>query len=160
MSTFAPSALPLDVRGCRIGIAAARFNEELVGALLQRCVATLAAAGAAEPVIVRVPGSNELPVAAQALAERKELEAVIALGLLIRGDTIHYEVIANSATQGLQQVALAARKPVINGVLTVENLAQAEDRCRGRSDRGAEFARGALEMAALFRQLRSPSPAQ
>lgn len=158
MSTFAPPVLAFDARGCRVGIAAARFNAELVDALLARCVETLRAGGAAEPFVVRVPGSNELPVAVQALADQSRFDVLIALGLLIRGDTIHYEVIANSATQGLQTVALAAHLPVINGVLTVENLAQAEDRCRGRSDRGAEFARAALEMAALFRQLRSPSP--
>lgn len=157
MSQLAPSALAIDARGLRFGIAAARFNAELVDALLARCVATLRVAGAAEPIVVRVPGSNELPVAVQALADSGKFDVLIALGLLIRGDTIHYEVIADSATQGLQQVALAAKRPVINGVLTVETLAQAEDRCRGRSDRGAEFARAALEMGALFRQLRSPS---
>lgn len=153
MSLQAPSALAIDARGLRFGIAAARFNGSYVEALLERCVATLKAAGAAEPVIVRVPGSNELPVAAQLLADHATFDALIALGVLIRGDTIHYEVIANSATQGLQTVALSRRLPVINGVLTVENDAQAHDRCLGATDRGAEFARAALEMAVLFRQL-------
>lgn len=153
MSLQAPSALAIDARGLRFGIAAARFNAGYVDALLERCVATLKAAGAAEPVVVRVPGSNELPVAVQLLADHAKFDALIALGVLIRGDTIHYEVIANSATQGLQTVALSRRLPVINGVLTVENDAQARDRCHGTTDRGAEFARAALEMAVLSRQL-------
>ena len=154
MSLQAPSALAIDACGLRFGIVAARFNAGYVDALLERCVATLKAAGASEPLVVRVPGSNELPVAAQALADRREFAALIALGVLIRGDTIHYEVIANSATQGLQTVAVAARIPVINGVLTVENDDQARERCHGTTDRGAEFARAALEMADLFRNLR------
>ncbi len=154
MSLQAPSALAIDARGLRFGIVAARFNAGYVDALLARCEATLKAAGAAESLVVRVPGSNELPVAAQALADRREFAAIIALGVLIRGDTIHYEVIANSATQGLQTVAVGSRVPVINGVLTVENDAQARERCHGATDRGAEFARAALEMADLFRNLR------
>ena len=154
MSLQAPSALAIDGRGLRFGIAAARFNAGYVDALLARCVAALQAAGAGEPTVVRVPGSNELPVAIQALADRREFDALIALGVLIRGDTIHYEVIAYSATHGLQDVAIATRVPVINGVLTVENDDQARERCHGATDRGAEFARAALEMAALFRQLR------
>ena len=154
MSLQAPSALAIDARGLRFGIAAARFNAGYVDALLERCVAALKAAGSAEPTVVRVPGSNELPVAIQALADRREFDALIALGVLIRGDTIHYEVIAYSATHGLQDVAIATRVPVINGVLTVENDEQARERCHGSTDRGAEFARAALEMADLFRKLR------
>ena len=153
MSLHAPSALAIDARGLRFGIAAARFNAGYVDALLERCVTTLKAAGAAEPVVVRVPGSNELPVAVQLLADHAEFDALIALGVLIRGDTIHYEVIANSATQGLQSVALTRCVPVINGVLTVEDDAQARERCHGPTDRGAEFARAALEMADLSRKL-------
>jgi 6,7-dimethyl-8-ribityllumazine synthase len=152
MSTQAPTALAVDARGLAVGIAAARFNAEYVDALLARCVATLRAAGAPEPVVVRVPGSNELPVAVQALAGQGRFTALIALGVLIRGDTIHYEVIANSSAQALQTVALAGRLPVINGILTVENHDQARERCTGAADRGAEFAHAALEMAELFRK--------
>ena len=154
MSTHAPTALAIDARGFAIGIAAARFNAGYVDALLERCVATLRAAGAPEPQLVRVPGSNELPVALQALAAQRRFDALIALGVLIRGDTIHYEVIAHSVAQALQAVALAARTPVINGVLTVENETQAGDRCGGASDRGGEFAHTALAMAELARKLR------
>ena len=157
MSLQAPSALAIDARGLRFGIAAARFNAGYVDALLERCVATLKAAGAAEPTVVRVPGSNELPVAIQALADRREFDALIALGVLIRGDTIHYELIADATTHALQRVALDLRTPVINGVVVAENQAQAEARCRGKIDRGAEFAQSALEMAALKRRLSKKS---
>ena len=157
MSLQAPSALAIDARGLRFGIAAARFNAGYVDALLERCVATLKAAGAAEPTVVRVPGSNELPVAIQVLADRREFDALIALGVLIRGDTIHYELIADATTHALQRVALDLRTPVINGVVVAENQAQAEARCRGKIDRGAEFAQSALEMAALKRRLSKKS---
>jgi len=157
MSTQAPTALAVAARGLSVGIAAARFNAEYVDGLLARCVATLRAAGAPEPVVVRVPGSNELPVAVQALAAQRPYSALIALGVLIRGDTLHYEVIAHSSAQALQQVALAVRVPVINGILTVENPDQARERCSGAADRGAEFARAALEMAELFRKLSPPA---
>jgi len=78
---------------------------------------------------------------------------VIALGVIIRGGTIHYELIANAATLGLQDVAVASRVPVINGVIVAENVGQAKARCAGRIDRGAEFADAAVAMAALRRSL-------
>ena len=138
-----------------LGIVAARYNPQLVGALLKRVEAGLAAAGvkAKRVSVIRVPGSHELPVAAQLLARRKGVDAVIALGVLIRGDTIHYELIAHAVTQGLQQVALTTGVPVINGVIVAETAAQARARCGGAIDRGAEFAAAALEMAALKRKI-------
>ena len=154
MSTHVPTVLTIDARELAIGIAAARYNTVYVDALLERCLATLRASGAPEPVVVRVPGSSELPVAIQALAHQRPFDALIALGVLVRGDTIHYEVIAHSSAQALQTVALATRTPVVNGVLTVENEAQAADRCQGAADRGAEFAQAALAMAELSRKLR------
>ena len=87
------------------------------------------------------------------LVDRKAPDAVIALGVIVRGGTIHYELIANATTQGLQDVALDSRVPVINGVVVAENAAQARARCRGRIDRGAEFADAAVSMAALRRSL-------
>jgi 6,7-dimethyl-8-ribityllumazine synthase len=155
MSLDAPNHLPIDGSHFAVGIVAARYNVELVDALLEQVIAQLVAAGVHDTAIQveRVPGSNELPVAAQLLAEEYELDVVIALGLLIRGDTIHYQLIADAATQGLQSVALSTRTPVINGVVVVETMAQAEARCRGEINRGAEFARAALEMAALKRRI-------
>ena len=138
-----------------VGVVAACYNPRLVDALLARVQAGLRAAGvtAIKLTVVRVPGSNELPVAAQWLARRRGTDVVIALGVLIRGDTIHYELIATATTQALQQVALQTGVPVINGVIVAETAAQARARCAGRIDRGAEFATAALVMAALQRRI-------
>jgi 6,7-dimethyl-8-ribityllumazine synthase len=142
-------------KGLRIAVAAAQFNGSLVDALLGRVVGRLAASGIMERdlFVVRVPGSNELPSAAQMLVSGRKPDAVIALGVIVRGDTIHYELIATAATNGLMDVALASRVPVINGVIVAENAAQARARCKGRIDRGAEFADAAIKMAVLGRSL-------
>ena len=139
----------------RVGVAAARYNDRLVEPLLAQVVGALRAAGVKEKnlTLARVPGSNELPVAAQWLAARRP-DVVLALGVIIRGDTLHYELIAHASARALQRVALDARLPVINGIGVAENEAQAEARCLGRIDRGAEFAAAALEMAALGRRLK------
>ena len=125
------------VRGVRAGLRAAGVQEKRL-------------------TIVRVPGANELPSALQLLAPRARFDVFVALGVLIRGETIHYELIAESASHALQRVALDTRTPVINGVIAVETTAQAAARCGGRIDRGAEFARAALEMADLKRRLKTP----
>jgi 6,7-dimethyl-8-ribityllumazine synthase len=155
MSGDAHASETVDASGFRIAIAAARFNAALVDALLGRVRKGLASAGVRERniTVVRVPGSNELPVAARLLADRGRPDAVVALGVIIRGGTIHYELIASAATGGLQEVALASRVPVINGIIVAENRAQARARCQGRIDRGAEFARAAVSMASLRRAL-------
>jgi 6,7-dimethyl-8-ribityllumazine synthase len=85
--------------------------------------------------------------------DSRKPDAVVALGVIIRGGTIHYELIASAATTGLMEVALSSRVPVINGVIVAENAAQARARCQGRIDRGAEFADAAVAMAALRRAL-------
>jgi len=158
MSLAAPKASPLSGAPFTVGIAASRYNERLVDALLRQVCAGLRAAGVQEKrlTIVRVPGANELPTALQLLAQRARFDVFVALGVLIRGETIHYELIAESASHALQRVALDTRTPVINGVIAVETAAQAAARCGGRIDRGAEFARAALEMADLKRRLRKP----
>jgi 6,7-dimethyl-8-ribityllumazine synthase len=136
-------------------VVAACYNGRLVDALLARVLAGLKAAGVKTKklTVLRVPGSNELPVAAQWLAERRKTDAVIALGVLIRGDTIHYELIATATTDALQRVALKTGVPVINGVIVAETAAQAKERCAGKIDRGAEFANAALAMATLKRRI-------
>lgn len=155
MSLAAPK--PAAIAGARLsfGIVAARFNSDLTDALLARVVAGLQAAGVKKKriTIVRVPGSHEVPWAAQALALRERPDAVIGLGVLIGGDTSHHEMVGASVSQALQQVSLTTRLPVINGVIVTNTLAQAEARCRGKIDRGAEFAAAALEMAALKKEL-------
>jgi len=155
MSLAAPQEITINGAPFAVGIVAARFNPGLVDALLQRVRAGLAAAGVkpGRITVARVPGSHELPVAAQWLARGGRRDVVIALGVLIGGDTNHHEMVGQSVSHAFQQVALATGTPVINGVIVADNLKQAQARCTGRINRGAEFARGALEMAALRRSL-------
>lgn len=152
MSLAQPSLLSINGAKLRIGIVAARFNEALVDTLLARVQTELAGAGvgAKNISVVRVPGSHEVPWAAQAMAGGRD--CVIALGVLIGGDTNHHEMVGQSVSQALQRVALDSGVPVINGVIVTNTLAQARVRCAGRINRGAEFARAAVEMGALKRQ--------
>ena len=154
MSLDAPQPTAPNGADFRFGIAAARFNGEYVDGLLSRVVGTLQAAGVTEAnlAIVRVPGSHEVPWAAQTLATRSQCDCVIALGVLIAGDTSHHEMVGASVSAALHRVALDTHTPVINGVLVVNSPAQAAERCSGRIDRGAEFAHAALDMAALRRR--------
>ncbi len=153
MSLFAPQPIVLNGAPYSFGIAAARYNPALVDALLHAVFEQLAATGVKQKriEIIRVPGSHELPVAAQWLARDRRCDCVIALGVLLRGGTAHNEIVAQGVTIALQQVALSSGKPVINGVIMADSLKQAEERCLGAISRGAEFARAALEMAALKR---------
>ena len=155
MSLHAPSTRTLDGTKLRFGVAAARFNEELVDALLGRLTAELAAAGVRPKAltVVRVPGSHEVPWAAGRLAASRRFDCVVALGVLIGGDTNHHEMVGQSVSHALQRVALDTGVPVINGVIVTDTPAQARARCAGRINRGAEFARAALEMAALRRRI-------
>jgi len=153
MSGNSPAPERVDASGLRIAVAAARFNGPLVEALLGGVRRGLAAAGVRDRnvAVVRVPGSFELPVAARILIDAAKPDAVVAVGVIIRGGTIHYELIASAAANGLQNVAISSRVPVINGIIVAENRAQARARCQGRMDRGAEFANAAVSMAALRR---------
>ena len=155
MSLSAPSSQAIDATGFRIGIAAARFNESLVGGLLERVTAALGAAGvrAKNISLVRVPGSHEVPWAAHQLAAGGRLDCVMALGVLIAGDTHHHEMVGASVSHALQHVAIDTGVPVINRVIVVNSAAQARARCFGRINRGAEFAAAAVEMAALRRRI-------
>ena len=152
MSLSAPQSAPVNGAPFSIGIVAARYNSALVDALLHTVFEKLAAAGVKEKriTLLRVPGSHEVPVAAQWLAQGRR-DCVIALGVLIGGDTNHHEMVGQSVSHALQQVALASGVPVINGVIVADNQKQAEARCLGSINRGAEFAAAALEMAALRR---------
>ncbi|MSU51087.1 MAG: 6,7-dimethyl-8-ribityllumazine synthase [Opitutus sp.] len=145
----------VDGAAIRIGIAAARFNGTLVDGLLARVVAGLRQAGVkdANIAIVRVPGSHEIPWAANAFATGGECDCVIGLGVLIGGDTWHHELVGESVSHAFQRVAIDSQVPVINGVIVVDSPAQAKARCVGRINRGAEFAAAAVEMAALRRKL-------
>ena len=153
MSLSTPQPIALHGAGFSFGIVAARYNPDLVEGLLGAVLAGLAAAGVKtrRVTVVRVPGSHEVPVAAQWLAQGGKRDCVIALGVLIGGDTNHHEMVGQSVSYALQQVSLATHTPVINGVIVADNLKQARARCVGSINRGAEFASAALEMAALNR---------
>ena len=151
MSLASPKATAINGAAFKIGIAAARFNEALVDSLLSRVQATLRAAGvkAKNITVVRVPGSHEVPWAAHQLAKRGGRDGVIALGVLIGGDTNHHEMVGLSVSNALQGIAVTTGVPVINGVIVTDSLAQAKARTTGKINRGAEFAHAALAMAAL-----------
>ncbi len=139
--------------GRRIALAIARFNEEITGALAAGALETLTAHEVARADIheFRVPGSFELPLTAQALAQSHAYDAVVCLGCLIRGDTPHFEYISSAVSQAIMQVGLETGVPVIFGVLTTNTLEQARERARpGPGNKGAEAALAALEMCGVL----------
>jgi 6,7-dimethyl-8-ribityllumazine synthase len=142
----------LDGRSLHIGIVQARFNEAITEALAAACVQELQALGVNPKHIdhVRVPGALEVPVALQAMAERDKYDALIALGCIIRGETYHFELVANESGAGVSRVALDYQIPVANAILTTENLEQAQVR---QLDKGRDAARVAVEMARLLESL-------
>jgi 6,7-dimethyl-8-ribityllumazine synthase len=154
MSLSAPRLAAINGAGFSFGVVAARFNEAMVDALLEKVTAELQAAGvkASKITTVRVPGSHEVPWAVRALAKKKA-DCVIALGVLIGGDTSHHEMVGHSVSHALQRIAVETGVPVINGVIVANTVAQAEARTTGKINRGGEFARAGLEMAALKRKL-------
>ena len=154
-----PAVSPVDAAGLRLAIAATRWHEEITGALLDRALAAAAACGVAGPTVVRVPGAIELPVVAAELAARHD--AVACLGTVIRGGTPHFEYVCDAVTAGLTRVALDARTPVGNGVLTCDTLEQARDRCGldgSHEDKGWEAVAAALDTALVLRSLRGTAP--
>ena len=144
--------------GARVAVVAARFNAPIVDRLLAAALATLARHGLGPQAVdvVRVPGAFEIPLAARRLAASRRYQAVITLGAVIRGDTPHFEYVAGGCARGVMQVALECDLPVIFGVLTVGDLAQAEARAvDGEGNKGHEAALAALEMISLLRALPS-----
>jgi 6,7-dimethyl-8-ribityllumazine synthase len=144
-------AAALDGAGLRIGIVASRFNEEIVAKLLERADAELARLGVqAEDVTrVTVAGALEIPLALQWLAQSERYDALVAIGAVIRGETYHFEVVANESSRGVMDVALEFGVPVANGILTTQDETQA----LARAEKGAEAVRVAIEMARLRTQL-------
>lgn len=146
------SADRLDGRKLYIGIVQARFNEGITDALAEACQAELIALGVPEKhvTLVKVPGALEVPVALQALAEKDQFDALIALGCIIRGETYHFELVANESGAGVTRVSLDYQVPVANAILTTENLEQAVAR---QTEKGRDAARVAVEMANLLEDL-------
>ena len=146
------SAGELIGEGLRIGIVRARFNEALTSKLAEACLAELDRLDVdAEDIRhVSVPGALEIPLALKALAESGEFDALVALGCVIRGETYHFELVANESGAGVTRVALDHGVPVANAILTVENEAQAWARAE---DKGRDAARVAVEMANLMEEL-------
>jgi 6,7-dimethyl-8-ribityllumazine synthase len=138
-----------------VAIVAARFNEDIVGSLLQGAVGAWQERGgvAQDLLVARVPGAFELPLAARRLAASKRFDAIVALGCVIRGDTPHFEYVAGECARGLQQASLETGVPIAFGVLTVNTVEQALERSAGGSNKGAEAMLTALEMAGLLAQL-------
>jgi 6,7-dimethyl-8-ribityllumazine synthase len=142
-----PNIQKIDGSGFRIAVIASRYNEALVDSLVHHACATVEASGAATPQVERVPGAAELPFAAAILAKHGSFDAIICIGVVIAGDTNHHEIIADSTATALLDLSIAKKVPVINGILVVKNLAQAEARASDEINRGKEFAQAALEMA-------------
>ena len=140
----------LDGQHLHIGIVQARFNEDITNALAEACMAELQAMGVENIDHVFVPGALEVPLALQAMAERAEYDALIALGCIIRGETYHFELVANESGAGVTRVGLDYHLPIANAILTTENLEQAVAR---QHEKGRDAARVAVEMACLIDDL-------
>lgn len=157
MSRELPTHELPDGQGLHIAVVSARFNPEMTQALAGRVEACLREAGATSELI-RVPGSWELPLGAQIAARTGRFDAVVALGVVVAGDTRHHEHIADATGWGIQEVALKEHIPVINGILVTETEAQARARTLGEVDKGFHFAVAALEMGRLTHALPWPPP--
>jgi len=142
----------LDGHDLRIGIVQARFNDDITGRMATFCIDELTKLGVAPKHIqhVTVPGALEVPVALQAMADSERFDALVALGCIIRGETYHFELVANESGAGVSRVSLDHHVPVANAILTVEDQAQAEARVE---EKARDAAKAAVEMANLLDDL-------
>lgn len=146
----------LDASGMRLAIVASTWHQKICDALLDSAIRVAKDAGVRKPTVARVLGAIEIPVVAQELARNHE--AVVALGVVIRGQTPHFDYVCDAVTQGLTRVSLDASTPVANGVLTTDNEEQALDRAglpSSAEDKGAQATAAALSTALTLRHLRS-----
>ena len=156
MARYDISPSEYDVAGARIGIVAARFNDAVVSLLLEAALDTLARHGLNRDnvPVVRVPGAFELPIAARWVARREGADCVVALGAVIRGETPHFDYVCAEAARGIQAASIETDVPVVFGVLTCDDQAQADARAGGdHGNKGREAALAALEMVSLRRRL-------
>jgi 6,7-dimethyl-8-ribityllumazine synthase len=153
-----PEIPALDASGVRLAIVASTWHSEICDALLAGAQKVAAESGVNNPTVVRVLGAIEIPVVAQELVRNHD--AVVALGVVIRGQTPHFDYVCDAVTQGLTRVSLDASTPVANGVLTTNNEEQALDRAglpTSAEDKGAQAAAAALAAALTLRDLRARS---
>jgi 6,7-dimethyl-8-ribityllumazine synthase len=150
----APDLSTVDASGLSVGIVATRWHHEITDQLLGRAMAAAKACGVQDLAVARVVGSVELPVVAQALARRHD--AVVALGVVIRGETAHFDYVCRSVTDGLTRVALDESTPVGYGILTVDTMAQARQRAGilgSGEDKGWAATMSALDAALVLRSV-------
>lgn len=146
----------LSAKGLKFGLVLSRFNDFIGSKLLEGAVDTLLRSGASDGDIdvVKVPGSFETPVAAQAMIKNGRYDAVICLGAIIRGSTPHFDYIASEAAKGIAKLSLEAGLPISFGIITADNLEQAIERAGTKSgNKGRDAALSAIEMANLFKEL-------
>ena len=145
-------AIDLDGSDLVIGIVRARFNDAITARMTEICRAELLALGvsARHITVVTVPGALEVPIALKAMADQDDYDALVAIGCVIRGETYHFELVANESGAGVTRVSLDHQVPIANAILTVENEAQAQARVE---DKAREAARVAVEMANLMDDL-------
>jgi 6,7-dimethyl-8-ribityllumazine synthase len=147
-----PSDAELDGSDLRIGVVQARFNAAITQRMAAVCIAELRRLGVDPELIdhVSVPGALEIPVALMAMADGGDFDALIAIGCIVRGETYHFELVANESGAGVTRVSLDHQLPVANAILTVENEEQAWERVE---DKARDAARVAIEMAHLMEDL-------
>jgi len=146
----------LKAEGLKIGFVVSQFNSMITGKLLEGALSTFTRCGGRDEdvVVVRVPGSFEIPIAAHKLASSGSLDAIVCLGCLIRGETPHFDYLSAEVTRGIDQVALEFGLPVSYGVLTTETVEQAMNRAGIKfGNKGGEATSAAIEMATLFREM-------
>ena len=151
-----PDLPHVDASGVRLAIVASTWHDRICNALLDGALRVAKDSGVAEPTVVRVLGAIEIPVVAQALT--RSHDAVVALGVVIRGQTPHFDYVCDAVTQGLTRVSLDESTPVANGVLTTNDEQQALDRAGlpgSAEDKGAQAAAAALSTALTLRELRA-----
>ena len=149
-----------DATGLSFAIVVSRYNEGITRRLLDGAQQILAAQGAARVDVAWVPGALEIPLVARRLARTRQYDAIICLGCVIKGETLHFDLVARHAAAGIARVALDEGVPVINEVLAVFDAAHAAARAGEKVNRGVEAARAAIQMATLMRALprTQPSP--
>jgi 6,7-dimethyl-8-ribityllumazine synthase len=151
-------SVELGGRGLRVAVVASRFNHLVSARLLEGCVTRLEQLGCPEVDVIWVPGAFEIPLACRTAAETGRYDAIVALGAVIRGDTPHFDYVCRGVTDGLRQVNLETRVPVVFGVLTTDTAEQALDRAavsgEAGSNKGGEAAEVAIEIVQVLRSVR------